>query len=68
MMRKSHNEQHARSVQNPLRVASQAHNPASNGPAVEATHSESQEISSVNPLWMITAGLAAFLILLVAVW
>jgi hypothetical protein len=24
--------------------------------------------TSVNPLWMITAGLAAFLILLVAVW
>lgn len=24
--------------------------------------------ASVNPLWMITAGLAAFLILLVAVW
>ncbi len=30
--------------------------------------SVSHEDFTVNPLWMITAGLAAFLILLVAVW
>jgi hypothetical protein len=32
------------------------------------TASQPEHDTSVNPLWMITAGLAAFLILLVAVW
>lgn len=67
MMRKSHNEQGPLSLHDPLRLASRAHRPPGSS-AVEASDSEGQEVSTVNPLWMITAGLAAFLILLVAVW
>ena len=37
--------------------------------ATHPTRSREPELdTSVNPLWMITAGLAMFLILLVAVW
>lgn len=66
-MRKSHNEQQASSLHDPLRLASQAPKPTGRRTVAEATHSEDHEMQ-VNPLWMITAGLAAFLILLVAVW
>ncbi len=46
-----------------LSAAAAARDLASSTPSREREHD-----TSVNPLWMITAGLATFLILLVAVW
>ncbi len=64
-MRKSHNVHQTSSLHDPLHLVSQA--PESAGRRADTTHSEDHE-TQVNPLWMITAGLAAFLVLLVAVW
>jgi hypothetical protein len=66
-MRKSHHPAPAEHMRDPLGLAAHAPKPRS---AAGPEHTESEKDSDfiVNPLWMITAGLAAFLILLVAVW
>jgi hypothetical protein len=66
-MRTLHEEQRARPMHDPLGLTQHARKPADSAPAADM-HSDDREISSVNPLWMITAGLAAFVVLLVAVW
>jgi hypothetical protein len=64
-MRKSHHP--AEPMRDPLGLAAHAPKPHN---AAGPEHTEPQKDGDfvVNPLWMITAGLAAFLILLVAVW
>jgi hypothetical protein len=54
-------------MRDPLGLAAHAPKPR-NAVGPEHTESEKENDFVVNPLWMITAGLAAFLILLVAVW
>lgn len=51
-------------LRDPFGIATHAHKARAS--REEQAHDEAAH--QVNPLWMITAGLAAFLILLVAVW
>ncbi|NLG77380.1 MAG: hypothetical protein GX535_14190 [Xanthomonadaceae bacterium] len=60
-MRNVHRERQARAVHDPLGLASHA------SEATARAHADAQD-SSVNPLWMISAALAAFVVLLVVVW
>ena len=74
-MRKSHHRRShdstsvypdvTRHIHDPLRLSAvtAARDATSRGRSREPEHD-----TSVNPLWMITAGLATFVILLVAVW
>lgn len=54
-----------RHIHDPLRLSAAT---AARGVTSPARSREPEHDTSVNPLWMITAGLATFLILLVAVW
>lgn len=65
-MRNSNDELPARAMHDPLGLSARARH-ASGVPPAE-TDSDDHAPSSVNPLWMITWGLAAFVVLLVAVW
>ena len=64
-MRNSSEQQRAQTLHDPLGLKSNASKPAVR---VAEAQASGYEISPVNPLWMITAGLAAFIVLLVAVW
>lgn len=64
-MRNLSEEQRARALHDPLGLKSNANKPTAH---VAEAQASGYEISPVNPLWMITAGLATFVVLLVLVW
>lgn len=63
-MRTSHEQPHTHPMHDPLGLTARAHERS----ATAKVHSDNREVPSVNPLWMITAGLGAFVVLLVIVW
>ena len=74
-MRKSHLRKFHGTTSSYADVTRHIHDPlglsaatAARGAASRGRSREPEHDTSVNPLWMITAGLATFLILLVAVW
>lgn len=65
-MHNVHQEQQARAMHDPLGLAQRARK-ASGVEAAVQVRADAQD-SSVNPLWMISGALAAFVLLLVVVW
>lgn len=55
-------------MRDPLGILSHSRKPPPEPATLTTSADDLDSRSSVNPLWMITAGLAAFVLLLVAVW